>query len=110
MNRIVVLDNEVVRGPVAKRTRSVLEQLLQSGPFEACRMVPSVALRMRGEFQRSGTIAPGRERYKSGLRDRSADFRRFWKLISIAELAAPLAVERLYVQLLAEASLPSLCH
>ena len=31
---------------------------------------------MRGEIQRPGNIAPGRERYRSGLRDRSADLER----------------------------------
>ena len=40
-------------------------------------MVSSVALpvlwRMRGKVQRSGALAPGREGYESGLRDRPAD-------------------------------------
>ena len=63
----------------------------------------------RGEFRVSGELSAGHFRYDSGLRDRSAGFERFWKLISIAELAAPLAVELLYMRLLAEASLPSLC-
>lgn len=63
----------------------------------------------RGEFRVSGELSAGHFRYDSGLRDRSAGFERFWKLISIAELAEPLAVELLYMRLLAEASLPSLC-
>jgi hypothetical protein len=47
--------------------------------------------RMRGEVQQSGSVVPGRERYGSGLRDRSANFQRSWKLTSIAALAALLA-------------------
>jgi hypothetical protein len=60
--------------------RSVLEQSLRYGPFEARRTASSVALlifwRMRGEVQRSETIAPGRDRYESGLRERPTNFER----------------------------------
>jgi hypothetical protein len=59
-------------------------------------------------------VAPGYDRYGSGLRDRSADFERSWKLTSIAASAAPfacqLAVGLLHERLLAEASVPSLRH
>jgi len=54
--------------------RSVPEPYLRSGQFEARRTASSVALvffwRIRGEVQRPGNIAPGRERYRSGLQDR----------------------------------------
>lgn len=40
--------------------------------------------------QQHRTVAPGHDMYESGLRDRSADFERSWKLISIAALAAPM--------------------
>jgi hypothetical protein len=42
---------------------------------------------IRGEVQQSGTVTPGQERYESGLRDRSANFERPWKLFLIAALA-----------------------
>ena len=83
------------RGPSREIRRSVLERSLRSDRSEARRTVSSVALaifwRMRGEVQQSGTVAPGRERYGSGLRDRSADFERSWMLTSIPASAAPLA-------------------
>ena len=46
---------------------------------------------MHGEVQLPGTLAPGPDKYESGLRHRSADFERSWKLTSIAASAAPLA-------------------
>jgi hypothetical protein len=53
--------------------RSVLEQSLRYGPLEARRTAFSVALaifwRMRGEKQ-PRTVAPGHDKYDSGLRDR----------------------------------------
>jgi hypothetical protein len=57
--------------------RSVLKRCLRSDPPEARRTVFSVASaifrRMRGEVQRSENLVPARERYESGLRDRSFD-------------------------------------
>jgi hypothetical protein len=44
---------------------------------------------MRGKVKHQGTVAAGSPAYGSGLRDRSADFERPWKLISIAALAVP---------------------
>ena len=61
---------------------------------EARRTGSSVALvifwRIHGEVQQSGLVTPGHDRYGSGLRDRSTDFERSWKLTSIAASEMPL--------------------
>jgi hypothetical protein len=53
-------------------------------------MAFSVALpafwRIRGEVQPSETVAPGQDEHGSGLRDRSADFERSWKLTTSSPL------------------------
>ena len=62
------------RGRGAHCRRSVLEQSLRCSPLEARRTAFSVALaifwRMRGEVQQPRTVAPGHDKYYSGLRDR----------------------------------------
>ena len=62
------------RGRGAHCRRSVLEQSLRGSPVEARRTAFSVALaifwRMRGEVQQPRTVAPGHDKYYSGLRGR----------------------------------------
>jgi hypothetical protein len=61
---------------------SVLKQTLRSGQLEARRTASSVVVvifwRMRGEVQRPQLVAPGYDRYGSGLRDRPANLERSW--------------------------------
>ena len=63
------------RGHPRLNRRSVLEQSLRSGQLEARRTASSVVVvifwLIRGEVQRPGLVAPGYDRYGSGLRDRS---------------------------------------
>jgi hypothetical protein len=66
----------------------------QSGPFEARKTGSLSRCYLLGNARRSSAAQNGSawsRRYGSGLRDRSADFERSWKLISIAVLAPPLA-------------------
>jgi hypothetical protein len=75
-------------------TRRYLEQPLQFDPLEVCRTGSSVALHLMANARRTSAArncTGWSRRYQSGLRDRSADFDRSWKLISMAALAAPLA-------------------
>lgn len=65
---------------------SVVDRPVRPDPFEAHRTVSSVAStifwRIRGEFHRHGTVAPGQDKYGSGLRDRPPRASRTLTLVS----------------------------
>jgi hypothetical protein len=70
----ITLSDEGSRREREQCRRSVLKQSLRYDPFDAHRTAFSVALasfwRMCGGLQQSGTVPPGHDRYRSGLRDR----------------------------------------